>query len=80
MIRLSRDDIRFMIEHLELPPDLRSSIDQAMHADGKISDDDADQLRDLCGERLQTHGFDRNYEPTAEGHRLEALIDTLFTG
>jgi hypothetical protein len=80
MISLARDDIRFMLDRLELQPDLRSALDGLSQTGGEISDEDADQLRDLCGERLQTHGFDQNYELTEEGRRLESLIDALFTG
>lgn len=80
MIRLSPEDIYYIIKHLALPAHLKSALDQAQQNGGEISDDDADSLRDLCGDRLQTHGFDRNYEPTEEGRSLEALVDKLFIG
>lgn len=45
-----------------------------------ISDNLADTLRDLCGDELQIHGFDENYEPTTLGKILESLIDKLYVG
>ena len=44
----------------------------------KFSEDQADELRDLCGEQLQVVGFDQNYELTKEGKILESLIDKFF--
>jgi hypothetical protein len=46
----------------------------------KISEEQADELRDLCGEQLQVAGFDENYELTAEGRILESLVDKFFVG
>lgn len=46
----------------------------------KIPEDQADEIRDLCGERLQVAGFDEKYELTPEGKILESLVDKFFTG
>lgn len=40
-----------------------------------ISEDQADEIRDLCGEQLQLIGFDENYGLTPEGKILEDLVD-----
>ena len=81
MISLSRIDIEFMILNLELPDDLRILLEKLIGSqDKKISDDTADELRDLCSEKLDTHGFDINYEPTELGKQLETLIDRLYIG
>lgn len=45
-----------------------------------FSEDQADKLRDLCGEQLQVAGFNENYELTREGKILESLIDKFFVG
>jgi len=45
-----------------------------------ISEDQADVIRDLCGEQLQIIGFDEKYELTAEGKILESLVDKFFIG
>lgn len=45
-----------------------------------ISEDDAIDLRDACGDYLLTDGFDEDYKPNAKGKILENLIDKLFTG
>ncbi|MEO1691636.1 MAG: hypothetical protein AAFR63_08940 [Cyanobacteria bacterium J06631_6] len=44
----------------------------------KVSEEESEEIRDLCGEQLQIKGFDRNYEPTKEGVILEKLIDKFF--
>jgi len=46
----------------------------------KISEDQADEIRNLCGGQLQIVGFDRNYELTSEGEILESLVDKFFVG
>jgi hypothetical protein len=46
----------------------------------KISEDQADEIRDLCGEELQLVGFDEKYDLTSEGKILESLIDKFFIG
>jgi hypothetical protein len=44
----------------------------------EISEDDADLIRDLCGEALQVKGFDQSYAPNKDGRirlpRLSPLI------
>ena len=70
-----------MLTALPLTDDLRERLESLISAENKaISDDIADELRDLCAERLDTHGFDENYNPTEEGKKLEALIDKLYIG
>lgn len=46
----------------------------------KISEDQADEIRDLCTEQLQIAGFNEKYELTPEGKILESLIDKFFVG
>jgi len=43
-----------------------------------LTDEEADLLRDKCGELLQEIGFDINYNLTKEGKVLENLIDKLL--
>lgn len=45
-----------------------------------ISEEKADEFRDLCTEQLQLIGFDEKYELTSEWKLLEALIDKFFCG
>jgi hypothetical protein len=45
-----------------------------------INEDDADSIRDECGEHLQIVGFDKNDNPKPKGIILEKLIDKFFTG
>jgi uncharacterized protein YfkK (UPF0435 family) len=82
-IKLNKEDIKYLIENLEIPSEILQKL--KLLQEGKIkpedvSIDDYDLLRDLCGERLQIYGFDENYNPTKEGLILEDLVDKLFTG
>lgn len=81
MIVLTLQEIRFMLTVLSLTVDLRERLEALISVQNKvISDDVADELRDLCTERLDPHGFDENYNPTEEGEKLESLIDKLYIG
>lgn len=44
----------------------------------KVTEEESDEIRDLCGEQLQIKGFDINYKPNQEGVILEKLIDKFF--
>lgn len=79
MIRLNRDDVLFLLTMLQLAPELNQVL-QAISEGGEISDDLADELRDCCTDRLDEVGFDENYELTADGRKLDELVDKLFVG
>lgn len=79
MIRINSDDVLFMLTMLQLTPDLRQVL-KSIAEGGAISDDQADELRDCCTDRLDEIGFDKNYELTEDGRKLEALVDKLFIG
>lgn len=80
MIHLAQADIAFMLRVLDLSDRMRSKLEKIASGEAGLTVDEADELRDLCGERLQTHGFGPGYEPTQEGVHLERLIDELFVG
>ena len=81
MIILTLQEIQFMLTVLTLTVDLRERLEGLVSIENKtVPDDIADELRDLCAERLDMHGFDENYNPTDEGKKLEALIDRLYIG
>ncbi len=80
MTRVAEQDIDFMMGTLPLPDGLGQRLRLVRAGRAELAADDADLLRDLCGERLQTHGFGPDYEPTEEGRRLERLIDALHVG
>lgn len=48
------------------------------HYSLSISEEQADEIRDLCGTQLQIAGFNDNYELTPEGEILESLIDKFL--
>ena len=70
-----------MIRALPLSNSIKKELTKLTPLEVKlISDDLADELRDLCTERLDTHGFGIDYNPTEEGIALEKLIDKLYVG
>lgn len=44
----------------------------------EMTQEQASDLRDRCGELLQAKGFGADYEPNDEGRMLEDLIDRLY--
>lgn len=44
----------------------------------ELSHEDADNIRDLCSEMLDMHGFDEKYKLTPDGKILEELIDLFY--
>ncbi len=81
MIHLSNSDLDFLLDILdsELTPALKDTINQAKHQQRTLTNEEAEELRELCLDWLSLHGFDEHYEPTEKGKRAENLIDKLFT-
>jgi hypothetical protein len=75
-IKLSKDDSLFILDQIELPKGLRDKLEK----NESLTEDETDDIRDLCGEKLQVSGFDLDYNPNEVGKRLESLIDKLFIG
>lgn len=46
----------------------------------EISDETADEYRNLLQDEFEVRGMNERYEPTVRGQLLESLIDKLFTG
>jgi len=79
-INLSENEIKYILSSIPLKGDLRTKLNEYRGRGCFFLDDEADLLRDLCGERLETHGFQLDYTLTREGEILERLIDKLFVG
>lgn len=77
MIRLSHKEVSFLLELPNLTLELNQTL-KSIPKGGEISDLVADELRDLCLERMDVIGFDKNYVPTKLGAKLEMLIDRLL--
>lgn len=83
-IELNRNEYTYLCQASFLEDKYRKLLFSSKQQDGKyslqISEDQADEIRDLCGEQLQVSGFDAKHELTQEGKILEALVDKFFTG
>jgi hypothetical protein len=83
-IELNRNEYNYLCQAPFLEDKYRKLLFSSEQQDGKyslkISEDQADEIRDLCGEQLQVSGFDAKYELTQEGKILEALVDKFFAG
>jgi len=84
-VKLTKEEFEYLISSKFLPGDLLEVLSKSHAVQGstyvvEFSAKEADMVRDLCGERLQLKGFDRNYNPTREGLILESLIDKFLVG
>lgn len=83
-VKINKEEFELLSSGQLLPDDLRRKVIKgaSLQNNGihilEVSDDDADLIRDYCGDQLQKIGFDENYDPTKEGRILESLIDKLF--
>lgn len=85
LIKLNCDEFFYITSHGFLPNEMVEMINRSYEKKGSnyllnISEDAADQLRDLFSDQLQVVGFDENYNLTKEGQMIENLIDSFFIG
>jgi hypothetical protein len=84
VIELTDDEQQVLVASVPLSEHLHGIVTSARQSGRKwllnISDDDADEIRDLCGDRLVEVGFDERSEPNRTGLLLEGLVDKFFTG
>ena len=78
-VKLSFEELLFIIDQLPVKTDLKTLL-KTQKMNVVISEDNADYLRDLSMDKLETDGFNEKYEPNVEGVILESLIDKFFTG
>jgi hypothetical protein len=83
-IELNRSEYNYLCQASFLENKYRKLLFSSEQHDDKYSlkilEDQADEIRDLCGERLQIAGFDEKYELTPEGKILESLVDKFYSG
>lgn len=81
-IKLSRDEYNYLCHASFLKDKHRKLFFSSEQEENKhllkISEDQADEIRDLCGEKLQISGFNIKYELTEEGKILESLVDKFY--
>ena len=56
MVKVSNDDVDYMLNALALSDGLKNALKSAKSTNF-LPDEIANELRDLCVERLATHGF-----------------------
>lgn len=84
-VNLTSEEIAYLLISDVVPSQIVNELKGASNSTDtlfslKISDDDADTLRDRLGEELQRDGFDEAYNLTRKGKVLESLVDKLFVG
>ena len=81
-IRLSQQEQQMLASTVQMPESLRAVVRSALPVGEswqlELAAPVAEQIRDCCADTLLQFGFDEHYEPTKEGHILEALIDRFF--
>jgi len=84
-VKLKIKELNYLLSKNFVPTELERKLTSIAKGGGEndflhLTDEEADSLRDACGEQLQRVGFDKDYEPTDEGTILEDLIDKFFAG
>ena len=83
-IRLTQKEYACLMEDDILSKSLVAAVENVLQVregfELELSDQEANEIRDLCGERLQEVGYDENYDPNKKGKLLESLVDKLFIG
>jgi len=74
-VNLSQKEAEFLMQNIGLQDSIMARFSEGEFT---LDEDEADQVRDLCIDKLDTVGFDENYEPTPIGIVLEKLIDLLY--
>lgn len=78
-VNLTVAEASYVLRELSLDEATRGAIERAsVRLLEALTPQQADAIRDLCGERLQQVGFNEKYEPTPEGRVLETLIDKFL--
>ena len=75
---LKPSDAEFMLRILPVRETLRQRLEDFISLGLPLMDGDKGELRDLVADQLVRQGFDKNYDLTPVGQRLEDLIDLLF--
>lgn len=80
-IKLEKDEYKYLCEASFIPEDIKeflcTQIKDSKTLKMFFTAEQADEIREQCGDQLQHVGFDEEYELTLEGEILERLIDKL---
>ena len=82
LIRLTTDERQLLLTKVQLPAPLRATVAAAQEARRgwgfTLSQSEAGEIRDCCGDVLCEIGFDQHDTPTEAGLLLESMIDKFF--
>ncbi len=82
-IELTEKEHSYISQTSFLPENFRNLLSPRKHQNDvyllEISEELADEIRNLCGKQLQIAGFNKKREPTEEGKILESLMDKFFS-
>jgi len=73
-------NIKYMLSMLDLTSDLRKNLEMIPAKGGRLNEDQADELRDLCNDKLDVCGYDEQYKLNVNGSQLAILVDKLYIG
>ena len=81
-IKLSRPEYTYLCQAVFIQKKHRETLFSAQQISDvhllNISEDQANEIRDLCGKQLQIVGFNEKHELTPEGEILDSLLDKFF--
>ena len=83
-IKLSRPEYTYLCQAVFIQKKHRETLFSTQQISDvhllNISEDQANEIRDLCGKQLQIVGFNEKHELTPEGEILNSLIDKFVIG
>ena len=80
-IQLTEEEYNFLLQNNFINENLKKNLGNIdSNYNLTIEEEQADAIRDECGEYLQIVGFDKHDNPTPKGIILERLIDKFFIG
>jgi len=81
-IQLTENEFNYFLSQNFFPEKYKGFLKNNIDVNFKltITEDDADEIREICMDYLPVYGFDSNYELNEQGKILEKLIDKFFIG
>lgn len=79
MIKFNRKEIELLLDMEKIPTSIKKVLREFSEMQRiELTNEQADDLRDICTSRYDYIGLDENYEQTTEGLILTSIIDKLL--